>query len=161
MSYTKIGVITRPQALKGEIRVNMFDEGAFRGLKAVQIDDALYTVTKVDIRPKFAVLKLEGIDSIDKAETLRSKEILADVKEYKLKKGEYIESDLIGKQVIGNHNTVYGTLTEINNYGSADIFTVKNGDQDLSFPFARNVILKVDSNIVVDEEIIRQIGVFQ
>ena len=60
-------------------------------------------------------------------------------------------------EIYNEKMALLGTLTDINQYGSADIFVVKNNDKEFMFPFARNVIERVDYNekiIIVNQQIL-------
>lgn len=155
----KIGTVTKPQGLRGEFRVKVFDLDYFEDMDKVFIDTER-KVEKILFNPTFIVLKVEGIDDRDKAEDIRGLDVKAEKRAAKpLKKGAYKIDDLIGKEVAGKKGEKYGKLISIDSFGAADVFTVKreNG-KEFSFPNARKIIVKVEENIVIDGEILKEIG---
>ena len=155
----KIGTVTKPQGLRGEFRVNVFDEDYFYDMDKVFIDTER-KVEKFSLRPKFAVLKVEGVNTCEEAEELRGLEVKAEKRAARaLKKGEYLISDLIDKKVVSKKGKEYGTLVAVDKYGAADVFTVKkpNG-KEFTFPHTDKVIVEVNENIVVDEKILAEVG---
>lgn len=155
----KIGTITKPQGLRGEFRVSVFDEDYFYDMDKVFIDTER-RVEKFFLRPKFAVLKVEGINTCEEAEELRGLEVKAEKRaSRKLKKGEYLIADLIGKKVVSQKGQEYGTLIAVDKYGAADVFTVqKLNGKEFTFPHTDKVIAEVNENIVVNEKILAEVG---
>ncbi len=156
----KIGAITKPQGLRGEFRVKVFEIDYFDEMDNVEIDAKEYKVEKFSVRPKFAVLKVAGVDTCEAAEELRGLAIMAEKRAARpLKKGEYKKDSLIGKKIISAKGKVFGELISVDSFGAADVFTVKkpNGDE-FSFPHARNVVVSVEEDIVVDEKVLKEVS---
>jgi ribosomal 30S subunit maturation factor RimM len=59
--------------------------------------------------------------------------------------------DLLGCTVVLDDQTVVGKVVDIEQYGSADVYTTKNGKVVTSFPFLKDMIVSVD---VVDKQIV-------
>lgn len=156
----KIGTVTKPQGLRGEIRVKVFDFDYFEGIDKVFIDTER-KVEKFWTTSKFAVLKLEGIDDREIAEDLRGLDVQAEKRAEKpLKKGEYMIDELVGKAVVSKKGKQLGKLVSVDSFGAADVFTVKKEDgKEFSFPHARKIIVKVDEDIVIDDKILEEIGI--
>ena len=96
------------------------------------------------------------------AELLRGKEIEAERDDAPpLEEGTYYIVDLLGCEVSDETGKVYGTLENVVSLAS-DVYTVKNGAEEISFPAVRGVVQKVDisaKKIVVNSEILAQICV--
>ena len=92
------------------------------------------------------LVKLKGIDNPEDADLLRQSYLLVDrEKEEPLEEGVYYIVDLLGLDVYTDENELLGTLEDIYNTGSNDIYVVKDqlGKQIL-LPGIRDVIKKVD-----------------
>lgn len=165
MNKIELGIITKPQGLKGEFRVkpSMNNYDILNDIKEVYIIDKLYKVKKLTIRDGFVIYKIEGIDDCNTAENLRNTKIyFEEFTKETLPEGEYYVSDLVGMKIYNEKKALIGTLTDINQYGSADIFVVKNNDKELMFPFARDVIRQVDYDkkiIIVNQQILDEMMV--
>ncbi len=163
MSLEKVGIITKPQGLKGEFRVapNTLNFSVFKEINDIFIENKKYALQKVSIRSGFVVLKVEGIDDCNGAETLRNKSVFLEFSEnVKLDKGEYFISDLIGAQVVVE-NEVVGKVTAIESFGAADVFTITMRDSTVYFPNARDVVKSFDATtkiVVLDANILSEIA---
>ncbi|MBQ4558036.1 MAG: 16S rRNA processing protein RimM [Clostridia bacterium] len=164
MENIEIGIITKPQALKGQFRVkptnyNLFD---LKDLTVVIIKGKNYNIEKVILREGFAIFKVEGIDDISQVEVLRNTPIYVQYEETEeLLDDEYFIEDLIGSKVIDKMKVEVGVITEVKNYGSASVITVANGDKEILFPHARKVILSFDADkkvVVIDRKIFEEIS---
>lgn len=160
----QLGVITKPQGLKGEFRVNTdyFDFTPIKGLKSVTIGGVEHDVEKVVLRDSFVVLKVEGINTCEQAELLRNTPIYCDLKPF-LGENEVLVKDIIGFDLIGKQsNFKIGTLVGIDDYGKMEVYNAEYNGKTFSFPNVRDVILKFDLNahqILVDEFVLQEIRV--
>ena len=92
------------------------------------------------------MLKLEGIENPEEAETLRGSYLLIDRdKEEPLEEGTYYIVDLLGLEVFSDEGELLGKVDDIFNTGSNDIYVVKDelGKQIL-LPGISEVIKDVD-----------------
>lgn len=158
MEKVKIGVITKPQALKGAFRVkpNILDFKKLKKLQEVYIDNAKFEVESVIIRDTFVIFKVHGIDTPESAESLRNKDILAEMEV------EYDNSfDLLGWNVVLDKQS--GKVLDVNNYGSKDILSLEL-DKKCMLPVIDGLILKSDENtktIYLNKEIFEQVVVYE
>jgi 16S rRNA processing protein RimM len=110
LEFLEVGTITSPQGLKGELRVypdsdfpERFTQAGTRWLK--HPDSATITQVQLTSGRQLAgknlyVIKLEGIDERNQAETFRSHKLLVDKSDRpKLKPDEYHVGDLIGMEI--------------------------------------------------------------
>ncbi len=160
----QLGIITKPQGLKGEFRVNTdyFDFTPLKKLKSVTIDSVQYDVEKVTLRNAFIVLKVAGIDTCEQAEELRNTPIFCDLKMF-LGKDEVLVKDIIGFDIWGKQSDFkLGTLKSIEDYGRVEVYNFENNGKKYSFPNARQVILEFDmakKRVIVDEFVLQEIEV--
>ena len=158
MERNQIGILTKPQALKGDFRVkpSLLNLKYYKSFKVVYIDNKPYDVEKVTLRDTFVIFKLTGIDTCEVAETSRNTAIFADMEVV-----EKDENDYMGYTVIVDGEM--GKIVEINNYGSKDIWSI-SGDQEIMVPYVDNLIVSKDDEnkvITLNKEIFNQVAVYE
>ena len=100
------------------------------------------------------LIKLKGVNTPEEADLLRQSYLLVDrEKEEPLEEGVYYIVDLLGLEVYTDENQLLGTVQDIFNTGSNDIYVVKDelGKQIL-LPGISDVIKEVnltDKRIIV------------
>ncbi len=162
----EIGKALRPRGLKGELKVEIFTNSSdwlerFHG--ELKIDGKTYPVRKFTREGAFGYLQLEGVDSVEKAEALRGKSIFASRECLpKLNEGEYYVEDVIGLDVIVDGKCV-GRITDVLQYGAADVYTAKQNEKSFSFPALKKLILSIDLSrmeITLDKAIFDSVVVY-
>ena len=150
--YLEIGQIVNTFGIKGMVKVQPFtdDIEQFENLKTIYIknksEQKEYEIEEVKYHKNMILLKLKGINNIEEANLLRQSYLLKDrEKEEPLKEGTYYIVDLLGLEVYDDNGNLLGTLEDIFNTGSNDIYVVKNelGKQIL-LPAIKDVIKKID-----------------
>ena len=147
----EIGQIVNTFGIKGEVKVKPFTEYMERFEKYDTIivkgkEEKKYKIQNIKYQKSTLVLKLEGIETVEDAEKLKNSyiEVTRD-QAGELEDGVYYIADLIGMDVYTDEGTLLGKLDDIYNYGSSDIYVVKNdlGKQVL-LPAIEEVIKNVD-----------------
>lgn len=150
--FLEVGQIVNTFGIKGFVKVNPFtdDINRFDKLKKVYIknklDKKVFEIEEVKYHKNMVLLKFKGIDKVEDAENLRNSYILIDRKDQKqLDKDTYYIVDLLGLEVYTDENKLLGTLDDIFNTGSNDIYVVKDelGKQIL-LPAIKDVIKEID-----------------
>lgn len=104
-------------------------------------------VKKASIFKQFVIATLEGIDDMDQAMALKENVLYAKRADFKLKKGEYFIADIIGIDVLDiDTNRKYGTLKEVINRGSSDIYVIDTEAGERMVPVVDEFVKKVDIN---------------
>ena len=143
----KIGLIVKPQGIKGELKVQPLtdDINRFKNLKEVLIDDKNYSVSCAKIGGNTVFLSLFGINDRNTAETFRGKFLCVKRDNaVQLEEGRYFIADIIGCQVITDENVVVGEITDVFS-SRTDVLTIKcvNG-RIMRFPFLKDLVKNVD-----------------
>lgn len=168
MSKIVIGKVIKPQGIKGEIKIDVAssDKKLVSKLKELFVDGKKFKVLSVKNLVNGVFVKLDGINDRNEAELLRGKEV-SFLKENmpKLDDGRYLVADIIGCKVCVE-NAVLGEITDILQYGSADVYVVKGveGKADFMFPCLKTVLKKVniESKIInLNKEVLEQIAVYE
>jgi len=147
--YLEIGQIVNTFGIKGQVKVVPFtdDITQFDTLKQIYIEKRknleLFEIEKSNYHKNMIILKLKGIDT---PESLRNCYIKINRKDArKLPEGTYFIVDLIGLDVYTDEEKLLGTLEDIYNAGSSDIYVVRTSEgKQILLPAIKDVIKKVD-----------------
>ena len=149
--YLELGQIVGTHGIKGEIRVNPWcDSPDFaKKFKTVYLDKIGQHPLKVisgRAHGNIILMKLEGIDSINVAETYRNKMLYISRDDAHLPDGTWFIEELIGCEVFdvdnGNH---YGKLTDISETGANDVWHITSSDgNEYLIPSIKEVVINVD-----------------
>lgn len=161
-----IGIIIKPQGIKGELKVKPLtdDPARFLSVRSISVEGAgEREVAGAAVRGDFVYLMLLGIEDRNAAETLRGKYLSVKTEQaYKKERGRYFISELLCAQVyIGDE--LIGTVSDISNFGSADVYTV-SGARTVRFPFLKRLIISVDTvsrRIVLDPVAFSEVSVYE
>lgn len=150
MDSILIGKIVNIHGIKGEVKVYPYtdDIDNLAKTKKVYLDDKLikgYDVKSCKVIKNILVFKLQGIDSVEVANTFRDKDIFIPKKEISEEDTYYIE-DLIDCEVIDmKSNEVIGKVTYVFNTGANDVYEVEKSDSNKVYlPAIKQVIKNVD-----------------
>lgn len=161
-----IGEIVKAQGIKGEVKVSLFqnDFAYLSNMKQLYVNFVPYKVRSISLRALFAYIVFEGVDTRNIAETLVGKSVYIEKSDLPaLGSDEYYISDIIGSSVFLDSGKSLGKVVDINNFGSADVYTVK-GDRVVRFPFLKNIIKDVDTAtkiIVIYEDKFNEVCVYE
>ena len=160
MSLILVGVATKPQALKGQFRIKpeILNLKEFKKFDYLTIDNKEYSVEAVTLRDTFVIVKLEGVDTCEQAETLRNKRVYAEME-------VSVEDnfDLNGFEVEVD-GKIIGKVIDINNFGSKDICTIATSNGDIMLPIIDNLIISVYEDklvVVMDKNIFAEVAVYE
>jgi 16S rRNA processing protein rimM len=157
--YFEVGQIVNTFGINGVVKVKPFTDEIerFEELKFVLIEKnnqlVKYEIKEVKYQKQMVLLKLNGIDNMNQAETFKGCYLKIERKyAKKLPEVTYFIADLIGLNVYTDEGKLLGRLEDIYNSGSSDIYVVKNelGKQIL-LPAIKDVIKQIDLN---DEKIV-------
>lgn len=142
----EIGIIVKPQGVKGEMKVSPLTDNPKRFLKLeeVFIDGKEYKVESVRVSGNDVFVFLDGISDRDEVEKFRNKSIFVERSNaIKLEKDRYFIVDIVGCEVFLEDKSI-GVVKDVLQYGSADIYVVKSKENSVMFPALKTMFLKVD-----------------
>jgi 16S rRNA processing protein RimM len=143
MDRILVGIVSRPQGIKGELKINPItdDINRFKKLKEVYIDDVARKILDVRINGAEVYIYLDKVIDRNGAELMRGKEIYIDKKDANIPKGRYLISDVIGCEIISD-GKVIGVLSEVLQYSAVDTYLCKDS-KNIIFITVASVTLKV------------------
>jgi 16S rRNA processing protein RimM len=149
MADVLIGEVLRPQGLSGELKVYPLttDPHRFSKLHSVILQSGKivksFKVIAARVQMNFVYLTVEGIESKDQAERYRGWKIFIDRSEVPPLQDGWYYFELEGMQVY-EADVLLGTLSEILETGSNDVYVVKGPKGEICVPALKSVVLHVD-----------------
>ncbi len=123
----EVGKIINTHGVHGELKVDSWldDPALFQCLEAVEVNGRSYPVLSARVQGRFALVKLEGICSIDDALPLKNRVALARREEIPLEEGAHFIADLIGLEAVNvETGEVFGKVVEIHDFPAQDVYEV-------------------------------------
>lgn len=148
----RIGVITEPHGIKGEIKVypTTDDPMRIKKIKEIYLDTGkelmvLHPET-VRAQKNLIILKVSEFNDRNAVEVLRKKELFVTRENtVKLRKDEYLVDDLIGLKAIDDKGAEVGTITDVLETGANDVYEIKRTDgTELLLPAIKQCVLEVN-----------------
>lgn len=146
--FLECGKIINKRGFSGELKLLMLCDSV-EALKDVKV---LYSspdfscphkVESIKSYKGFLYIKLEDIDSAEKADIMRGKSLFAKREDLKIDKGRVFIEDIIGLEVIdADTGKVYGILKEVFNSGSCDIYRVSKEGAEYLMPAVSGILIK-------------------
>ena len=149
--FLRIGVVTSPHGVRGEVRVypttdeiSRFSEVGTLLLEKEGVR-SLRTIESVKQLKGMVALKLSGIDSVEEAEKIRNADLLIRRDQSSpLKEGQYFIGDLLAVREDG---TEVGTVEDVLKTGANSVLVIKKKDgKELLLPVIPDCVLSVDSD---------------
>ncbi len=148
MDTIKLGKITAPQGIKGEVRVYPYTDELtrFSEIEAVLLDGQKRKIQNARYMKNMAVLKLEGVDDRNMAESLRNKELLLAKEDlWEQPEDTYFIDDLVGCTVVSEDGDSVGTLRSIISRPAQDLYEIERADgSTFLLPAVKEFIKNVD-----------------
>jgi 16S rRNA processing protein RimM len=153
-----IARIVKPRGLRGESVADVLTDfpERFDGLERVtavmpkgerldlKIEDSWFQKNRI-------VIKFEGYDSVEAAETLRNADIcIAESEAVELETDEFFDWELTGCRVETINGENVGTVREVMRTGGTEILVVAGDEKEFLIPFAETICVEVD----VDKKVI-------
>jgi 16S rRNA processing protein RimM len=154
-SHFVIGIIVGTHGIEGRLRVRPLTDEPDRFLKLTRIllkgiSDSFceYEVTEAKLHHRQVLLRLNGIDSIDKAQELINRELcVARSEALALDKNSWYIADLIGCRVYDITRGYLGTVKDILQQPHHDVYIVEDKQKkkkDLLFPALKSILISID-----------------
>lgn len=148
--YLEAAKITKTVGLKGEMRAKVLCDSA-----DILTDFDLYlsgdhsvvrVTSAIPVGADMCKLKIEGTDSVEKAQKLVGQTLCIDREDAELPEDTWFIADIIGLPVYDADNgRCYGKVKDILQNGPTDVYVLKGTDgRELMFPAIPEVLLGVD-----------------
>ncbi|HHW00047.1 MAG TPA: 16S rRNA processing protein RimM [Clostridiaceae bacterium] len=149
--YLEIGKIINTHGVRGEVKVIPLTDNIerFDDLEWVFVDRSgnleRHNVLGVKYFRDLVILKLEGINNMNEAETLKGLFLLVDRENaVKLPEDTYFICDIIGCEVLEENGNTLGIVEDVLQTGSNDVYVVKgHNGREILIPALKSVVLEV------------------
>lgn len=149
--WATIGQVVALFGVRGEIKVHALTDipGRFQTLKTVYIgsEHRLYTIEQSRAyKGDMVLLKLAGIDDANAAESLRTQHLLIPLDQLaELPADNYYQHDILGLTVRTLDQRILGSIIEIMETGSNDVYVIKKPDgKEVLIPALKTVVKRID-----------------
>ena len=149
--YLEIGQVGATHGVRGEFRLNPWCDGPefVKKFKTFYRDDKGNQPVKViSCRPhgNIAVVKLEGVDTIEQAIDLRNTVFYIKRSDVNLPEGKWFVSELIGCEVLNadDNSKKYGVIKDVEAVVANDIWYIDTPDGEVIIPAIKDVVIRCD-----------------
>jgi 16S rRNA processing protein RimM len=147
-----IGKVIRPHGIGGSLKILSYAQSpeTFKSSGAVYLErgsGALseYQVSSIKPQKNLFLLKLEGVNTLEEAESYRGAGIFLRKEDLGSKEeGEYFWFELIGIKVYSTRGELIGTLKHIFPTPSNDIYVIEGGKEEILIPATHVAVREID-----------------
>ena len=147
MDWIPVGRVTRTHGLKGELKFFPADQDDLVVQKDQQIrlGETTFKIKSVrGVKSPF-IVKFEGVDSIEAAQSLSAQEVLVAKEDFEsLPEGEYYRFEIEGLKAFDDTGKYYGVIEEIIATGSNDVYVVRGDGKEWLVPMIDSVVQNID-----------------
>lgn len=165
MEKIEIAQIVKAQGINGDVKIIVLadDDFDFSQIKEVIIDNKQQSIQKIYKLNSGYGVKFSGIANRNEAELYKNKFVYIDKNKIEQKQGRYLISDLIGKTIVLASGQVIGVLKDIQNFGSADVFYIKNADKQILCSHKEGLIesLDTDDKIIFNDKVFKEVSIYE
>jgi 16S rRNA processing protein RimM len=147
--YLIVARVVSPQGNRGEVKAELITDfpDRFESTTAVYVgsDHRRFELEGYRVLERVVVLKLRGVESIDQAEQLRGELIeIPQEDAVTLPSGHYFWHQIIGLRVVTAEGEELGSLDDILETGSNDVYVVHGPRGESLIPAIKEVVKSID-----------------
>ena len=170
--YLLIGEITRPQGVRGEMRVRPYtdDPMRFEDLDEVYVKRGdkyeARGITFVRLNSDdVVIIRMDGVSDANAVEALRGEKLYVD-REHAVELPEDADFivDLIGCRVTDDEGNDYGKITDVMQPGGNDVYVISGKRGEVLVPALKSVVINVDTKageMLLSAARMREVAVFE
>ena len=171
MDFVRIGIIAKPQGIRGEVKINCLTERLerFLDLKEIYLEDKgeylHFNVKGTRLAGECAFLFLEKIYSRTDAELIRGKYVCVKREDaIELPEGRYFIFDIIGCDCVTQEGKTLGKIVDVLQPGANDVYVVKAPKGEILIPAVKAFVLDIDvkqKKVTVNEKMLEEVAVYE
>lgn len=147
MEFSSIGYFTKTHGVKGQLILRDEEDFETEGLNAFFLDanggKAPYFIEELTEASQGLIIKLEEVDTIEKARALIKKTVYVETR-FLLQKEE--EATYIDFEVIDDKLGSLGKVTGTSDNGQQDLLSLNYKGKEIILPLVEELILKIDES---------------
>mgnify|MGYP001583529563 FL=1 len=147
MDWIPIGRVTRTHGLKGELKFFPADQDdlVVQNDQQIRLGETTFKIKSVRGAKSPFIVKFEGVDSIEAAQSLSGQEVLVAKEDFEsLPEGEYYRFEIEGLKAFDDIGKYYGVIEEIIATGSNDVYVVRGDGKEWLVPMIDSVVQNID-----------------
>lgn len=154
-----LGKVVRSQGREGHVKLRLYERGPtrFKGTRVYLSrgdEGEAYEIESLTVDRNATILKLAGVDTLDAADALTGREVLAAEADFPdPDRGVYYDFEVVGSRVRTRDGSEVGRVAAVLDAGGPILLVVRRGDRDVYVPFTEPICLSVDRDareIVID-----------
>lgn len=145
--FIEAGRITNTHGVAGEVKIEVWlDSPEFmKKFKRIFVQGKEVKVLSGKVHKGFLIAKLEGVEDVNAAMTLKGKEVTIHRDDAKLPKGAFFLQDIIGAKVVDEDGNEIGVLKDIMETPASNIYVVK-GESEHLIPAVPEFIMSTNAD---------------
>ncbi len=153
--YLEVGKINNTHGIKGELKLTLWCDGIdyLKQFDVLYLDDKgekPIKVLSVRFQKNTAIIKLESIDTIEKAEQLKGRILYCNRDDAEIDENANYIADLIGCYVVDiDTEEEYGRVDDVLNYGSCDIYDIESWGKHTLIPAIPDIVKEINTEYQV------------
>jgi 16S rRNA processing protein RimM len=147
MDWIPVGRVTRTHGLKGELKFFPADQDdlVVQNDQQIRLGETTFKIKSVRGAKSPFIVKFEGVDSIEAAQSLSGQEVLVAKEDFEsLPEGEYYRFEIEGLKAFDDTGKYYGVIEEIIATGSNDVYVVRGDGKEWLVPMIDSVVQNID-----------------
>ena len=147
MDWIPVGRVTRTHGLKGELKFFPADQDdlVVQNDQQIRLGETIFKIKSVRGAKSPFIVKFEGVDSIEAAQSLSGQEVLVAKEDFEsLPEGEYYRFEIEGLKAFDDTGKYYGVIEEIIATGSNDVYVVVGDGKEWLVPMIDSVVQNID-----------------
>jgi len=130
--FLEIGKIINTHGIRGEVKLEPWADSPeqLAAVRTLWLDGVARKASS-RVHGNFVICKLEQVDSVEAAMTLKNKVVLARRADIPLEEGACFVQDLIGLPVLDEAGNQIGVLKDIMEYPAGNVFLVQGKEEHL------------------------------
>lgn len=166
MENVYVGEVVKPQGIKGEVKIKLYDiDFSIENIDSFVLDGKEFAVEGARKSGEFLYIKFFGVDNAIEAEHMRGKIVNLTEENAKsiLKQNQYFVDHILGFDVFLDNGKILGKLADVQNFGSADVYYIDALDgKQILFPLVDDIIESISTEehrIVLNSKKYEEVGV--
>lgn len=153
--FLEVGKVNNTHGIRGELKFTLWcdDINYLKQFDVLYLDDKGEKPVKVlAVRPQknLAILKLDGINTIEQAEELKGKVLYGNRDDAEIDEDANYIADLIGCYVVDvDTEEEYGQVKDVLNYGSCDIYDIESWGRHTLIPATPDIVKEINTEYQV------------
>ena len=144
--YIEAGRIVNTHGVSGEVKIEVWlDSPEFmKKFRRIFVNGAEMKLISGKVHKGFLIARLEGVEDVNSAMSLKGKDVHILREDAKLPKGAYFIQDIMGASVIDESGAEIGKLTEVLERPANNVYVVQ-GQREYLIPAVPEFVLSTDA----------------